>query len=52
MDTTKIMKLAAVAAALYGVYKYGPQWAKGMALGIAGTAIANRLPVVNEVTKA
>lgn len=49
MDMKKLQSLAITLAACYAVYRYaGPNWAKGMALGVAGTAIAKQIPYVGD----
>lgn len=43
-----LAKLALTGAALWAVYKYGPNWARGMALGAAGVVALNQVPLVRD----
>ena len=49
MDSAQMTKLAVAAGILFAAYKWGPGWAKAMALGVAGTIVAKQVPYVNEV---
>jgi hypothetical protein len=43
-----LIRLAITAGALWAIHKYGPGWAKGLALGAAGTIALNQLPVIRD----
>lgn len=50
MNLNSLMKPALALAALWAVYKYGPNNAvKGAALGIAGVVVAKQVPVIKDV---
>jgi fructose/tagatose bisphosphate aldolase len=49
MSQTELTKLAMALGILYGVYKFVPHpAAKAAALGVAGTVIAKRTPVLKD----
>lgn len=43
-----IMKLALTAGALWLVWKHGPDWARGLAMGAAGYVAIRQIPIVRD----
>jgi hypothetical protein len=48
---SNLVKFAALAAALYAAYRYGPAEVKGMALGVAGIVLINQIPMVRDAAQ-
>ena len=48
MDQKALIPLAVTAAAVFAAYKFGPAWAKAMALGVAGVVVAKHIPIVQD----
>lgn len=49
MDQATLIKLAAVGAGLYMLWKHGPAPVAAMALAVGGVAVAKQLPYVKDV---
>lgn len=49
MNSSDLTTYAIAAAILYGAFKFGPGPVKGMAIAVAGVAIAKRVPYLNAV---
>jgi hypothetical protein len=46
MTTEQLTSLAITAGILFAVFKFGPGYAKGAALGVAGVIVAKQIPYV------
>jgi hypothetical protein len=49
MTSEDMKKLAIAGALLFGIFKFGPAWAKAGALAVAAGVVAKRVPYVKDV---
>jgi hypothetical protein len=49
MQQADMMKLAIAGGILFGVYKFGPTWAKAGAMAVAAGIVAKQVPYVKDV---